>query len=250
MKECIDLIKSSKKILIFTGAGISTNSGIPDFRSADGLYSFAEEKYKVPYPEAVFDIDFFNKNPLPFFKLSSDLLSKDVKPSITHKFIKRLEELGKLEVVATQNIDMLHEKCGNRKVLACHGSYGEATCCSCNKKYKFSDIKNSLIDGKVPYCSCKGVIKPDITFFGESLPVDFYNFVSNPPVIDLVIVMGTSLEVAPANQIPLMYAGKVPLIIINREKTVYDRYFDYSYLIDCDNFSKLLLDELPIYKTT
>lgn len=244
MKEIIHLIKSSKKILIFTGAGISTNSGIPDFRSPDGLYSFAKKKYRVPYPEAVFDIDYFNKNPLPFFKLSSDLLKNDVKPSITHKFIKRLEDLGKLEVVATQNIDMLHEKCGNKRVLACHGSYQNATCCKCNKKYKFSDIKSNLLKGGIPYCSCKGVIKPDITFFGESLPEEFYNFISSPPDIDLLIVMGTSLEVAPANQIPLIYTGKVPLIIINRDKTEYDKYFDYKYLTDCDDFSKILLKEL------
>lgn len=244
MEKCIKLIKNSKNILIFTGAGISTNSGIPDFRSHNGLYSFAKEKYNIPYPEAIFDINYFNKNPRPFFKLSRDLLKDDVQPTITHQFIKKLEDIGKLEIVATQNIDMLHEKCGNKKVLACHGSYQEATCCSCSKKYKFNDIKKDLLNGDIPYCSCKGVIKPNITFYGESLPEEFFNFISNPPKIDLVIVIGTSLEVAPANQIPLIYSGKTPLIIINRDKTAYDRYFDYCYLMDCDDFSRQLLKEL------
>lgn len=250
IEECLKLISRSEKILIFTGAGISTGCGIPDFRSSDGLYSYAEEKYNVPYPEAVFDIDFFNKNPIPFFKLSKDLMSEDIKPSMTHKVIKKLEDMGKLEVVVTQNIDMLHEKCGNSRILSCHGSYETGTCRICGKNYIYNDFKLDLINGDVSYCPCGGVIKPDITFFGEALPEQFYTFMKNPPVVDIVLVMGTSLEVSPANSIPLLYKDKVPLIMINRDSTNFDSLFNYKYSMDCDKFSELLSHELTMYKTT
>lgn len=247
MDEIIELIKKSNNILVFTGAGISTSCGIPDFRSSDGLYSFAKEKYGVPYPEALFDIKYFKKNPEPFFTLSKDMLSNSVIPSVTHKMIKKLEDLGKLERVVTQNIDMLHEKSGNKKVLACHGSYQTGTCKTCGKSYDYDQIKDDLIIGSIPKCSCGGIIKPDITFFGESLPSEFYNFMEYPPKVDLVIVMGTSLEVGPANQIPLLYKGKAPLVIINRDKTSYDYLFNFKSGLDCDIFSNNVLN---IYKTT
>lgn len=247
MNEIIQLIKESKEILVFTGAGVSTSCGIPDFRSEDGLYSFSKERYKIPYPEAIFDINYFKTNPQPFYTFSKELLSNKVLPSVTHKMIKKLEDLGKLKWVVTQNIDMLHEKSGNKNVLACHGSYETATCLTCNKKYDFKDIEDRLVLGEIPKCNCGGIIKPDITFFGESLPEKFYTFTQNPPKVDLVLVMGTSLEVGPANQIPLMYKGKVPLVIINRDKTAYDHYFTYKSPLDCDKFSNEILN---IYKNT
>ncbi|MGL1890900.1 MAG: silent information regulator protein Sir2 [Spirochaetaceae bacterium] len=244
MNDCIELIKKSSKILIFTGAGISTNCGIPDFRSSNGLYSFAKQKYGVPYPEAVFDIDFFDQSPKPFSLLSADLLGKNIKPSASHNFIKKLEDLGKLEIVVTQNIDMLHEKCGNKRVLSCHGTYTTGHCRKCIKEYGYDFFIKYLLLGEVCYCDCGGVVKPDITFFGESLPAEFYQFVENPPVVDLVIVMGTSLEVQPANQVPLMYKGKVPLIIVNRDNTQFDSYFDYKLNMDCDDFSNMVMKEI------
>jgi NAD-dependent SIR2 family protein deacetylase len=247
MEEIIELITKSNHILIFTGAGISTSCGIPDFRSDDGLYSYAKEKYMVPYPEALFDIDYFENDPRPFFSLSRDLLSTEITPSTTHKMIKKLEDLGKLKYVVTQNIDMLHEKSGNKNVLACHGSYETGTCRSCKKVYTYNQFKESLAKGSICRCRCGCIIKPDITFFGESLPKEFYSFMENPPTVDLVIVMGTSLEVGPANQIPLIYKGKAPLIIVNRDRTIYDHFFDFKSDMDCDDFSNLILN---IYKTT
>lgn len=244
LDEVITLINNSNNILFFTGAGISTNCGIPDFRSQNGLYSYAEERYKVPYPEAVFDLDFFKKNPEPFYKLTKDLISKKIKPSTTHNLISNLEEQDKLLLVATQNIDMLHEKAGNKKVLSCHGSYLKGTCRSCGKLYRLVDYKEDLLKGVIPYCKCSGIIKPNITFFGEPLPQQFYDFLSNPPTVDLVITMGTSLEVQPANQIPLQYCGKVPTVIINIGKTKYDSYFDYTLSMDCDDFSKEVINKL------
>lgn len=238
MNNIYKLVNSSSKIGIFTGAGISTNCGIPDFRGEGGLYSFAQEKYNLPYPEAVFDIEYFKKYPKPFFLLSRDFLNDSVSPSYTHFCLAKMEERGNVEIVVTQNIDMLHEKAGSKKVINCHGSYNSATCRGCGRKYSFSQIERELKAGEIPYCSCKGVIKPDITFFGEALPEDFYSLLEKPPELDLLIVIGTSLTVEPAAGFPRNYFGRCQTILVNRDSTPYDDYFDYVVKEDIDEFFK------------
>lgn len=232
------LVKNKRKIGIFSGAGISTSCGIPDFRGEGGLYSFAQERYNLPYPEAVFDLEYFKKCPKPFFLLSRDFLNEDVTPSFSHNYIASMEKDGKIEVVVTQNIDMLHEKAGSKKVVNCHGSYRSGTCRNCSKKYTFGDIEDSLKIGDIPLCRCGGIIKPDITFFGESLPMEFYTLLENPPQLDLLIVIGTSLTVEPAAGFPRNYFGRIPTILINRDKTPYDDFFDYIVRESIDDFFK------------
>lgn len=240
LAEIISLVERSKNILVFTGAGVSTSSGIPDFRGEHGLYSSVQKRYNLPYPEAVFDINYFKKDPLPFFDLSKPLIDADIKPSLFHRYIAHLESLQKIKLVVTQNIDMLHQKAGSKKVVECHGSYQTATCISCQKQYLFDDIKESLAKGVAQYCQCGGVIKPDIVFFGEKLPELFYKILSDPPKIDLLIVAGTSLSVYPAVSLPISYLGKVSSIMINFDKTDYDSKFTYCINDDIDEVTKIL----------
>lgn len=244
MKDIINLFKKAEKIVFFTGAGVSTNCGIPDFRGENGLYSYVKEKYNLPYPEAIFDMIYFKKNPVPFFLLSRELLSNDIEPSVTHKFISWLEMCGKTVLTVTQNIDMLHQKSGSKNVLPCHGTYESARCIDCDMEYRYKDIEIKLLAGKIPICRCGGVIKPDITFFGESLPDSFYFTFNNPPEADLIIVMGTSLEVNPAAQFPLLYRGRCPLILVNNKETRYDDFFTHICNLDCDDFSARVWGEL------
>lgn len=236
------LVNNKKRIGIFTGAGISTSCGIPDFRGEGGLYSFAKEKYNLPYPEAIFDLEYFKKYPKPFFLLTRDFLNESVTPSFSHEYIADMEKRGVIELVVTQNIDMLHEKAGSRNVINCHGSYTSATCRNCLKKYSFEDIEASLKSGEVSKCSCGGVIKPDITFFGETLPRKFYELLENPPELDLIIVVGTTLTVEPAASFPKHYLGRCPTILVNRDETPYDSYFDYVVRDSIDDFFKGVRD--------
>lgn len=238
VNSIIEKILTSKNIGIFTGAGISTNSGIRDFRSVGGLYSYAKEKYNLPFPEAIFDIEYFNTNPKPFFSLSKEMLCKTIEPTISHRKIAYLEEIGKVKIVVTQNIDMLHEKAGSKKIVNCHGSYETATCQQCRQKYRLEEYLEKLQSGDIPYCNCKGVIKPDVTFFGEALPQEFYDILETPPELDLIIAVGTSLQVEPAASFVKYYFNKIPTVLINRDSTPYDRCFDYILNMDIDDFFK------------
>lgn len=238
VKSVKEKILNSKSIGIFTGAGISTNSGIRDFRSVGGLYSYAKEKYNLPYPEAIFDIEYFKSDPKPFFDLSKEMLSKNIEPTVAHKKIAYLENIGKIKIVVTQNIDMLHEKAGSNNVVNCHGTYKTATCQTCRKKYQLNEYLEKLQSGEIPYCDCKGVIKPDVTFFGETLPKEFYEILENPPKLDLLITIGSSLQVEPAASFVKYYFKKVPTVLINRDSTPYDKYFDYILNMDIDDFFK------------
>ncbi len=241
-----ELFKKAKNILVFTGAGVSTNSGIPDYRSEDGLYNRIRKNYKeIGNPEDMFDISYFKENPTLFYQVYKNMINLDVKPSITHNFIAYLEKIGKINLVVTQNIDMLHQKAGTKKLLECHGSYEHAHCMKCSKYYPFEgELEQHLKDGAVYKCSCGGVVKPDIVFFGENLPKSFYKIYHFPPKIDLLLVMGTSLSVMPSSGFALGLASKVPSIIVNLTKTSYDKHFTYSFLEDVDNFSKDLWEEM------
>lgn len=240
IKEIKDILNKTKRIGFFTGAGISTSCGIPDFRGEKGLYSYAKKKYSLPYPEAIFDIDYFEENPKPFFLLSKEMLSADVYPSLAHLAIADLEKSGKETIVVTQNIDMLHEKAGSENVINCHGSYTNGTCRKCNEKFSYSHFIDDILNSRIPKCNCGGVIKPDVTFFGESLPMDFYNLLERPPKLDIVFAIGTSLQVEPAASFVKYYLGKIPTVLVNMGETPYDRYFDYVVNMKIDDFFKEL----------
>lgn len=139
-KEVINLIKESKKIVVFTEAGISTNCGIPDFRSSDGLYNFIDNFYELPYPEAIFDLNYFIENPNPFFQLARNMFASYPSPTRCHEFVSWLEEKVKVILVVTQNSDMLHHLVVSRNIIECHGTFRTAHCMMCDSEYQFSDI--------------------------------------------------------------------------------------------------------------
>jgi len=236
------MLARSRKVMVVTGAGISASCGIPTFRGAGDFYDTVAREFGLPDGHAVMDINFFNDDPRPFFKVAKRLYPSNYEPSRTHKFIKNLESAGLLLRDYTQNVDTLERSAGIKRVVYCHGSFSSATCTQCRAKYDGQDVEEKILDGRVPKCNrCKeeyltrGVIKPDITFFHESLPDDFYNHIKGDlHDADLLLVMGTSLSVAPVSYIPLELRN-VPSIFINAEQVdQYEGIFDVFVEGACD----------------
>ncbi|CAD5232321.1 unnamed protein product [Bursaphelenchus xylophilus] len=212
--------KKARNIIFMVGAGISTSAGVPDFRSpGTGLYSNLD-KYKLPDPQAIFDIDFFKNTPEPFYKLARELFPETLKPTPCHYFMRLLDEKGYLRRIYTQNIDSLEWVAGinKDKVIYAHGSHQSSTCLKCKKKYTLEWITEFLSQKEplVPLCSCKGIIKPDIVFFGENLPSKFFTSAINDfPKCDLLIIIGTSLVVNPFASMINEVSDEVPRLLIN-----------------------------------
>ena len=211
-----ELVERSERIVFFGGAGVSTESGIPDFRSKDGLYN---QKYSVP-PEVMLSDTYFYSHTEDFFRFYRDkMLPLDAQPNAAHKKLAEWEQAGKLLAVVTQNIDGLHQKAGSRRVFELHGSIYRNYCLSCGKSYTAEYIKEST---GVPRCSCGGLIKPDVVLYGEQLNdatvMGAIRAISNA---DLLIVAGTSLSVYPAASF-LDYFGGERLVLINRDATPLD----------------------------
>ena len=229
-----EIIDNAKKIVFFGGAGVSTESGIKDFRSVDGLYN---EKYEYP-PEVMLSRTFFDENPKEFFDFYRDKLNAEgVEPNVTHKYLKKLEDEGKLIAVITQNIDGLHEKAGSKNVLLLHGTTYINHCMDCGKEYDHDYVFNS--EG-IPRCSCGGIVKPDVVLYEEPLDENVVReAIKAIEECDVLIVAGTSLVVYPAAMYIRYYKGD-HLVIINRDKTQYD---DMAELVIHENmgeiFSKL-----------
>ncbi len=233
------LIQESQTIAFFTGAGISTLSGIPDFRSKNGLYS---NRYQGKKPEKILHIKTFNKDPELFYQFYREkLMIDDVEPNVIHLFISELEKMGKDVTVVTQNIDGLHEKAGSTHIHNVHGTILKNHCVDCKKEYSLEYIKNTT---GVPRCECGGIIRPDITFYGELLNKETFKQARlDTKKADLLIVLGTSLVVYPASEIVSQYRGK-NLVIINKKRTKFNLQAD---LVINDDFSKVfntLLKEL------
>ncbi|XP_023697977.2 NAD-dependent protein deacetylase sirtuin-3, mitochondrial isoform X1 [Paramormyrops kingsleyae] len=209
-----------EKIVVMVGAGISTPSGIPDFRSpGSGLYDNLQQ-YNLPYAEAIFDISYFQHNPNPFFALAKELYPGNYRPNVAHYFVRLLHDKGQLLKLYTQNIDGLERMAGipPRKLVEAHGTFSTATCTVCRKEYPGEELRPGIMAGTVPKCStCKGVIKPDIIFFGEELPLQFFSYLTDFPVADLLIVMGTALEVEPFASLAYAVRNSVPRLLINRD---------------------------------
>uniref|UniRef100_A0A8C2XDL8 NAD-dependent protein deacetylase n=1 Tax=Cyclopterus lumpus TaxID=8103 RepID=A0A8C2XDL8_CYCLU len=198
-------IKSGKckNILCMVGAGISTSAGIPDFRSPEtGLYANMQ-KYNLPYPEAIFQIDYFKKHPEPFFALAKELYPGQFKPTICHYFMKLLKDKGHLRRCYTQNIDTLERVAGleGDDLIEAHGTFFTSHCVSfcCRQEYNLDWMRDKIFSEDIPRCDkCSSLVKPDIVFFGESLPVRFFTSMKMDfPRCDLLIIMGTSLQVQP-----------------------------------------------------
>ena len=219
-EELQRMADESERIVFFGGAGVSTESGIPDFRSVDGLYN---QKYKYP-PETIISATFFHKRPEEFFEFYKEkMLPLGFEPNVTHKVLARWEKEGRLDAVVTQNIDGLHQKAGSKNVLELHGSVLRNYCTRCHKSYSAEFVKNSK---GVPRCDCGGIVKPDVVLYEESLDQDvMYRAAQAIHDADLLIVAGTSLTVYPAAGMIHYYRGR-RLVLINRDATPYDNQAD------------------------
>ena len=209
-------IDESDNIVFFGGAGVSTESGIPDFRSVDGLYN---QKYDYP-PETILSHTFFMQRTDEFYKFYRDkMLCTDALPNKAHKALAKLEAMGKCRAVITQNIDGLHQAAGSKEVLELHGTVHRNYCMKCGKPYPMSFIKET--DG-VPRCECGGIIKPDVVLYEEGLDnntlTKAVNYISNA---DMLIIAGTSLVVYPAAGLVDYYRGH-KLVLINKSETSRD----------------------------
>ena len=210
VSQCVRLIQEAKTIAALTGAGISTKAGIPDFRGPQGLY--VTRRYD---PDKVFDIDYFHKDPSPFYQFARDfiLLEEKIKPTFAHKFLSDLEKAGKCKGVITQNIDSLHQMAGSKKVYELHGSFWVSRCLKCGKEFSFAQMKQEIVAEEIPRCACGGVIKPDVVFFGENVKY-FAESEDLAAGSDLFFVIGTSCAVYPAAMIPQYAQGKI--IVVNQ----------------------------------
>lgn len=264
--DAVDLIHKSQNILILTGAGISVSCGIPDFRSENGLYATLKEKneYDLDDPQQMFDIHYFREKPNVFYAFAKDIYPSRFIPSPCHRFIKLIEDEGKLLRNYTQNIDTLETAAGVKCVLQCHGSFAAASCIQCRRKVIGTEIEEDILAGRVPLCKvCNlaggdtekdskiskekskaskknrkshgwdddeseeeepdlpdyppGIMKPDITFFGEKLTDDFDRALEEDRErVDLVLIIGTSLKVSPVAEAPGYLPHSVPQILINK----------------------------------
>ncbi|RDB15806.1 NAD-dependent protein deacetylase hst1 [Hypsizygus marmoreus] len=256
ISDAVNLIRSSRRILILTGAGISVSCGIPDFRSRDGLYASLKDRgeYDLDDPQQMFDITYFRENPAVFYSFASQIYPSNFIPSPCHRFIKLIEEKNQLLRNYTQNIDTLETLAGVQRVLQCHGSFATASCLLCRRRVSGSEIEADIMRQKVPLCTvCKppaapppkkkkqgkkktkgawdsededesdqpayppGIMKPDITFFGEKLTDAFdKSLAEDREQVDLLLVIGTSLKVSPVAEILSHLPHSVPQILINK----------------------------------
>jgi NAD-dependent deacetylase len=226
-----DWIQSSGNIVFFGGAGVSTESGIPDFRSVDGLYN---QQYKYP-PETIISHSFYVRNPEEFYRFYKDrMLFTHAKPNAAHQALARLEEQGKLRAVITQNIDGLHQMAGSKEVLELHGSVHRNYCTRCGEFYGLDHVINS--EG-VPRCSCGGTVKPDVVLYEEGLDNRILqksvDYIRNA---DMLIIGGTSLVVYPAAGLIDYYRGN-RLVLINKGATSRDSQAD---LVISDSIGEVL----------
>ena len=214
------IIDNSKNVVFFGGAGVSTESGIPDFRSQDGLYN---QKYSYP-PETILSHDFFMEKTEEFYTFYRDkMLALDAMPNAAHKWLAKLEETGRLSAIVTQNIDGLHHLAGSRRVYELHGTVHTNRCMRCGKFYTAQDILDST---GIARCDCGGIIKPKVVLYDEDLNMDIFNRSINAiATADTLIVAGTSLTVFPAAGLVRYFEGS-NLILINRDITPLDNQAD------------------------
>jgi NAD-dependent deacetylase len=206
----VECVRRASRIVAFTGAGVSTSCGIPDFRGPHGIYVTRR------YPEDVFDIGAFVRDPRGFYAFARDFLALEsrIQPSLTHRVLARLEELGRLIGVVTQNIDGLHQRAGSRLVLELHGGFASVTCLRCGRGFPTAAVAERIQAGEIPSCpECGGLIKPDVVFFGEEV----HHLDRARDVIvssDLLLVLGSSLTVYPAATLPVLARGEV--VVVNQ----------------------------------
>ena len=248
-----EIIRSAKRIVAIVGAGISTSSGIPDFRSAGGLYSIVEKlELDLPQPECLFDIRYFKDDPVPFYSFLPWLYSGKKRGKAgkglgkAHIFLRKLEEKRKLQRVYTQNIDNLEAQAGIEKVVYCHGRMDTCKCLSCKECTDTSSYTRQIAKQQVlkcrrmmPHGRCGGLLKPNITFFGEKLPKKIDSAVkADAGRADLIIVSGTSMKVAPVSTLPSFFPKNVPVVVVNNVRVDFPTHPEVSctnLIGDCDS---------------
>ena len=246
-------IKSGQvqRIVVMTGAGISTAAGIPDFRSpGTGLYANLA-RLNLPHAEAVFDISYFRQNPDPFYVLARELYPGKFHPTVSHAFIALLAGKGLLRMLFTQNIDCLERRAGvpAEKIVEAHGSFATQRCIDCKVEFPDDEMREHVEKGQVPRCKgkgCNGLVKPDIVFFGEALPSAFSQNSYHTTIADLVLVIGTSLTVYPFASLPEMVPRDKPRVLFNMERVgeMGTRPDDVLVLGECDDGIRKLADAL------
>ncbi len=231
-----EMIVKSRNIVFFGGAGVSTESGIPDFRSVDGLYS---QKYKYP-PEVILSHDFFMQRTEDFYKFYFDkMIFPDAKPNAAHFKLAEMEQKGYLKCVITQNIDGLHYMAGSKNVCEFHGTVHKNHCLKCGKEYNLSEMLQK--SGGVPRCDCGGIIKPDVVLYGESIPQEaFEKSIEAVENCDLLIIGGTSLKVQPAASLVTLTSARK--IVINKDRQETETFAELSINEPIGEvFSKIIL---------
>ena len=238
----IELYEKAGRIVVLTGAGVSTMSGIPDFRSSDGLYS---KEFGSMLVEDILDIDFFTAHPDVFYSWAKGYWYQmdSFEPCIVHNVLAAMERKGKLsEGIFTQNIDGLHQRAGSKKVYELHGSVRDGYCMKCHAHYGYRFMADIVNSGAVPVCSqCGGVVKPDIVFYGEPLNSSILMRAENAfRNADLALVLGSSLVVNPAASLPYISARESrDIVIVNRDSTYIDQYAALRFTDLRDFFTRL-----------
>ena len=220
LEAFIEAVQNARRMVFFGGAGVSTESGIPDFRSVDGLY---HQRYDEP-PETILSATYFARKPEKFYDFYRDkMLPLEAEPNVTHRVLAKLEAQGKLSAVVTQNIDGLHQKAGSKRVYELHGSVLRNHCTRCGRFYPAEFIRDSQ---GVPLCDCGGIIKPDVVLYEEALDdAVVTGAVKAIREADLLVVGGTSLVVYPAAGLLRYFRGD-KLVLVNRDETPYDSQAD------------------------
>ncbi|KAI0661969.1 DHS-like NAD/FAD-binding domain-containing protein [Cubamyces menziesii] len=247
----VEHIKSPacRRICVMLGAGVSTAAGIPDFRSpGTGLYSNLQ-RLNLPYPEAVFEINYFRENPVPFYTLARELYPGRFRPTITHTFVKLLADHRLLDTCFTQNIDTLERQAGvpSSKIVEAHGSFASQHCIECHAAFDGAKMKEAVEKSDIVRCGeCGGLVKPDIVFFGESLPPTFHMTVPRLRGADLLIVIGTSLTVQPFASLTTLVPEGCPRVLINMDPAgdIGTRPDDVVLLGRCDEIVRKICREL------
>ncbi|KAG7445674.1 NAD-dependent deacetylase sirtuin-2 [Guyanagaster necrorhizus] len=241
--------KDCRNIIVMLGAGVSTSAGIPDFRSPKtGLYANLA-RLNLPYPEAVFEIGFFRQNPVPFYTLAHELYPGKYRPTLTHSFISLLASKRLLQTCFTQNIDTLERRAGvpDHKIIEAHGSFASQRCIDCHTPYDGLKMKENIDNKSIAFCEkCKGLVKPDIVFFGESLPENFIRAIPSIKTADLLIIIGTSLTVHPFASLAGLPEPLCPRVLVNLERVgdLGRRPDDVVLLGKCDEVIKDLCRRL------
>ncbi|KAK0202078.1 class I sirtuins SIR2 family protein [Desarmillaria ectypa] len=251
IKAVAEYIKSKdcRNIIVMLGAGVSTSAGIPDFRSPKtGLYANLA-RLNLPYPEAVFEIGFFRQNPVPFYTLAQELYPGKYRPTLTHSFIRLLASKRLLQTCFTQNIDTLERRAGvpDHKIIEAHGSFASQRCIDCHTPYDGLKMKENIRNKEIAFCEkCRGLVKPDIVFFGESLPDKFIHAIPSVKMADLLLIIGTSLTVHPFASLAGLAEPLCPRVLVNLEKVgdLGRRPDDVLLLGKCDEVVRDLCREL------